>query len=349
MNKQINEKNRFISYKFIDSNGVLRDKVVKGLGWGLKPTWFDGSSFGFRPTHSSDLLLVPDEKTYHYDPIRKRPGVFCSLANPDGSHVMEDFRNVAYHTMNTNDETRGALFGVEPEFFVLDRINKNSLYSNTWVPLGLNSEEELKNVKQGEWYGSLPPTDKLQVVRDLIVENLVASEWVDVESLHHEVAPGQAEVSWSCDDLLRTSDKMMFVKYIVAATCDLLGYRACFDAKPFENLNGSGCHTHQSIPWMKDNQQILMAYAQGLVDHYDDLVKVCCVGPTSSKRLVPGFEAPTKENNGIGFCDRTKTIRIPAAGGRLEYRLPDPSMNPYVALSEMLKYGYDAALRSCGV
>lgn len=333
----------FISYKFVDADGILRDKIVaKTGGKNLKPSWFDGSSFGFRPTHNSDLLLVPDEDTLHFDPIRQMDGVFCFLQNPDGSPVAEDFRTRALEVMSQDEQTKGALFGVEPEFFVLDRIYKDALVSTTWLPYGINSADELSQVKQGKWYGSLPPVDKMQHIRNKIAENLVASKWVEVEALHHEVAPGQAEVAWKCDNLLHTCDKMLFVKYVIEATCDAMKLKVSFEAKPFDNINGNGCHTHQSIPMMAKDPDTLMKYAQGLVDHYDELVAVCCVSKTSSKRLVPGFEAPTKENNGIGFCDRTKTVRLPAAGGRLEYRLPDPSMNPYVALSAMLKFGYES-------
>jgi glutamine synthetase len=108
---------------------------------------------------------------------------------------------------------------------------------------------------------------------------------------------------------------------------------------------------HQSIPLMKvlssegkqdERNKVVELYAQGLVDHYDELLKVCCVGDTSMDRLVPGFEAPTKENNSIGWHDRTKTVRIPGSGERLEYRLPDPEMNSYLAISLMLRFGYEA-------
>jgi glutamine synthetase len=95
-----------------------------------------------------------------------------------------------------------------------------------------------------------------------------------------------------------------------------------------------------------DTDKLLEAYAQGLVDHYDELLAVCCVGKSSHKRLVPGFEAPTKENNGWGWHDRTKTVRIPGAGGRVELRLADPDMNPYVALPLMLKFGYEAVKKN---
>jgi glutamine synthetase len=330
----------FMSYKFVDSKGKLRDKVISteplrkaGKVSRFENTWFDGSSFGFTPTSKSDLLLVPDPSSYHWDPIRKMEGVFCFLNHPDGSTLDGDFRMQALRTQNQDNQTMGALFGVEPEFFLLANAEIN-------VPFGEVEGWTSKGVEQYEYYGSLPPTDKTQHIRDEIVENL-NNAGLNVESCHHEVAPGQAEISWRCDSLLRTADKMLLAKYIISATAVKHGARATFDPKPFEGLNGSGCHVHQSIPAMKDNNEVLEAYAQGLVDHYDDLVKVCNISKNSHRRLVPGFEAPTKENNGFGYCDRTKTIRLPAAGGRLEFRLPDPEMNPYVALSQMLTFGME--------
>lgn len=340
-------KSSFLSYKFVDSKGNLRDKVISPSAksamraTGLEPTWFDGSSFGFTPTSKSDLLLVPQPETMFYDPIRGMDSVFCFLENPDGSSVEGDFRTIALNTESLDSETKGALFGVEPEFFLLSRTSAGSI---DYVPYNERDGWVADGVTQYQWYGALPPIDQTQDIRHAIVENLETTG-IEVESCHHEVAPGQAEISWRCDTLLRTCDKMLLAKYIIHATAaqykDDYGRRvaATFGPKPFENLNGNGCHVHQSIPSMRDDEEVLIAYAQGLVDNYDELHALCNSHVDSSKRLVEGYEAPTKDNNGFGFCDRTKTIRIPAGGGRLEYRLPDPMMNPYAALTRMLQLG----------
>jgi glutamine synthetase len=64
----------------------------------------------------------------------------------------------------------------------------------------------------------------------------------------------------------------------------------------------------------------------------------------SYHRLVPGFEAPV--NLVYSARNRSACIRIPVTGSspkakRVEYRVPDPSSNPYLAFSAMLMAGID--------
>ena len=71
---------------------------------------------------------------------------------------------------------------------------------------------------------------------------------------------------------------------------------------------------------------------------------VALTNPTvnSYKRLTPGFEAPT--NIAWSASNRSAMIRIPArrgVGTRSELRMPDPSCNPYLALSAMMAAGMD--------
>lgn len=66
----------------------------------------------------------------------------------------------------------------------------------------------------------------------------------------------------------------------------------------------------------------------------------------SYKRLVPGHEAPTA----IAWSEKNRSplVRVPAARGdgtRVELRLPDPSCNPYLALTVMLRAGLDGVVQ----
>jgi glutamine synthetase len=64
----------------------------------------------------------------------------------------------------------------------------------------------------------------------------------------------------------------------------------------------------------------------------------------SYHRLVPGFEAPV--NLVYSARNRSACCRIPITGTnpkakRIEFRVPDPSANPYLAFAAMLMAGLD--------
>ena len=64
----------------------------------------------------------------------------------------------------------------------------------------------------------------------------------------------------------------------------------------------------------------------------------------SYHRLVPGYEAPVNLVYSSG--NRSACIRVPITGSnpkakRIEFRIPDPSCNPYLAFSAMLLAGVD--------
>jgi len=79
----------------------------------------------------------------------------------------------------------------------------------------------------------------------------------------------------------------------------------------------------------------LMRHAKGMTAITNPLIN-------SYKRLVPGYEAPVYI--AWSFANRSPLIRIPVARGegtRLELRHPDPSCNPYLAITTMLAAGLD--------
>jgi len=65
----------------------------------------------------------------------------------------------------------------------------------------------------------------------------------------------------------------------------------------------------------------------------------------SYKRLVPHYEAPVYVS--WGFANRSALVRVPLAPGemnkvtRMEYRHPDPSSNPYLTATVLLKAGME--------
>jgi len=85
-------------------------------------------------------------------------------------------------------------------------------------------------------------------------------------------------------------------------------------------------------------------YIGGLLAHAPALLALSAPTTNSYRRLVPGFEAPV--NLVYSTRNRSACIRIPTyfsspAARRIEFRLPDPACNPYLAFAAMLMAGLD--------
>ena len=85
-------------------------------------------------------------------------------------------------------------------------------------------------------------------------------------------------------------------------------------------------------------------YIGGLLKHAPSLLAFTNPTVNCYHRLVPGFEAPV--NLVYSQRNRSACIRIPITGSnpkakRIEFRVPDPSCNPYLAFSAMLMAGLD--------
>jgi len=84
-----------------------------------------------------------------------------------------------------------------------------------------------------------------------------------------------------------------------------------------------------------------------LLKHAPALCAITNPTTNSYHRLVPGFEAPV--NLAYSQRNRSASVRIPMysknpKAKRVEFRVPDPSANPYLALPAMLMAGLDGII-----
>ncbi|MDY6892105.1 MAG: type I glutamate--ammonia ligase, partial [Chloroflexota bacterium] len=200
-----------------------------------------------------------------------------------------------------------------------------------------------------EGYFPVPPTDSMQDIRSemmLILEDI----GVPIECQHHEVATGgQAEIDIRFAPLVTMGDYLLMYKYVIKNVARKHGKTVTFMPKPLFNDNGSGMHTHISI-WKDGNNlfagdryaglsEMAMFAIGGILKHAPSLLAFTNPTTNSYKRLVPGFEAPV--NLAYSSQNRSAAIRIPmystsAKAKRIEFRCPDPSCNPYIAMSAIL-------------
>jgi glutamine synthetase len=89
--------------------------------------------------------------------------------------------------------------------------------------------------------------------------------------------------------------------------------------------------------------QLALNYVGGLLSHGAALLAFTNPSTNSYKRLVPGYEAPV--NLFYAAANRTAAVRVPMYDvkerARVEFRPPDATCNPYLALSAMLMAGLD--------
>jgi len=171
-----------------------------------------------------------------------------------------------------------------------------------------------------------------------------------VESHHHEKASaGQCSIDIRYADLLTAADNVLKYKYVVKNVAHRHKKTATFMPKPLFDEYGSGMHVHTSL-WKNGNNLFsgsgssglseLAEYAiGGILKHARSLCAITNPTTNSYKRMVPGYEAPTR----LAYSQRNRSaaIRIPVYSSRpksrrIEYRLPDGSANPYLAFSAIL-------------
>jgi len=350
----------------VPAHELTEESFEEGFG-------FDGSSIrGFQEIQESDMILVPDVTTAVLDPFRAHPTLIlnCFVKDPvTGEPYTRDPRYVASKAeayLKGTGIADTSYWGPEAEFYIFDSVrfdqNQHSAYHYVDAVEGVwnsGAEEGGNNLgykpRYKEGYFPVPPMDHYQ---DLRSEMALALETagIPVEVQHHEVGTaGQAEIDIRFGTLLQTADRLMLFKYVVKNTA--LKYRktVTFMPKPIFQDNGSGMHTHQSLwtdgePLFYDEagyaglSDLGRWYIGGLLAHASALTAFSNPTTNSYRRLVPGYEAPVNlvysQRNRSAACRIPLYSRSPKAK-RVEYRVPDPSCNPYLAFSAMLMAGID--------
>jgi glutamine synthetase len=372
-----NEGVEFIDVRFVDLPGVWQHFNIPVSQFGedsfTDGLMFDGSSIrGFQAIHESDMKLVPDVKTAFIDPFRKRKTLVMNFSIVDpftDEPYSRDPRTIAAKAeayLASTGIADTAFFAPEAEFYLFDDVKfitnqHESYYSIDSVEAAWNTgrEEEGGNLGYKTRYkgGYFPvsPSDRFADLRDDMVD-VLGQVGLDVERAHHEVGTaGQQEINYRFNTLLHAADDLMKFKYVIRNVAFNAGKTVTFMPKPIFGDNGSGMHSHQSLwqngdPLFYDEKgygglsDIARWYIGGLLKHAPSLLAFTNPSVNSYRRLVPGYEAPV--NLVYSARNRSACIRIPVTGSspkakRVEFRVPDPSANPYLAFSAQLLAGID--------
>lgn len=334
------------------SEDTLQKLLTEGVG-------FDGSSYGFKRVENSDMIMKPDLDTALIDPFREAVTLSCFTrvfnTDDDNTPYQFDLRSMAQNAerlLQKYNIADSSMWGPEFEFYIFSNVEYKSAAEYSFFKI--ESEEDYGH----NGYHIANPLDAYDDFRDEATR-LLLKAGIPVKYHHHEVGNmGQQEIETYFDRLLPTADNILLTKYILYNLAAQKELRLTFMPKPLFQQAGSGLHVHHYLmqneknafyekdAWANMNQTAL-CYIGGILKHAPALSALTNPTTNSYKRLVPGVEAPTAIN--FGQANRASCVRIPRyvkdpLRTRFEYRPPDATANPYLALTAIMMAGLDGVI-----
>ncbi len=299
---------------------------------------FDAASIeGFVRMEESDMFLLPDPETFAIFPWsdgdRPTARLICDICLADGSPFAGCTRTRLKAVLAEAGEM-GFRYrvGAEPEFFLL--------------PLDEYGKPRREVNDRAGYFDQGPVGSGDLARRDMVVA--LDEMGFEVETAHHEAAPGQHEIDFAGADALRAADNIATFRLVVRTMAARHKLHATFMPKPFFGRNGSGLHLHQSLMHGEQDafaqqtglSQDARAFVAGLLAHAGALSAITNPLVNSYKRLVMGYEAPAHISWSEGSLSPLLRVSHTHRGlVQLELRSPDPACNPYLALAVCLKAG----------
>lgn len=311
---------------------------------------FDASAIsGFRDT-LHELYLYPDLNTFDVFPWRPQTGkvarMFCNLAQGDGTPFEGDSRLVLNRVLQ-EAEKMGYYFEImpEPEFFLFHT-------DDDGCPTTITHEDA--------GFFDVAPADLAENVRRDIILTLEEMGF-DIYGSHHELSPAQHEIDFAPGNVAKIADQMQTFKMAVKTIAKKHGLHASFMPKPKAEVNGSGLHLNiycrdrygKNLFCMDGDREQLSDtarhFAAGLLAHAPGITLVTNPLVNSYKRLISGFDAPTKIYWTDILANRSAVVNVPQRRGDqtcIEFRSPDGACNDYLAFALCLAAGLDGVKKN---
>lgn len=232
----------------------------------------------------------------------------------------------------------------------------------TGMQLRSGCEPELTWVGPGLEVAMLPGSaasyrvEYLEVMRPILKQVLRYCHALGFDMVEGDYEdPGQLELNFKYDVPELTADRLVLYRQVCRQVAKEFGVQVTFMAKPASGAMGSGCHHNLSL-WRDDVNlfedgrreihvsEVARHALGGILEHSPGMMSVMASTVNSYKRFWDiGMFAPSHID--WGFDDRTCTVRVPA-NGRIEFKIPDASVNPYLSHTLLLAAIQDGLDRS---
>ena len=284
---------------------------------------------------AAEFTAIPDIESFRVLPWDRSIGsFFCRLYEPDhrpgvaGQPLATDARGNLYraHDAFTKETGLRLKSGCEPEM--------------SWI--GESMEVQVRPGASPAYH-----LGNLELMRPIFKKVMEYSTAMGLDMIEGDYEdPGQLELNWMFDSCELTADRLITYRLICRQVAREHGVIASFMPKPSTGCMGNGCHHNVSL-WRGDENVLAEAGRHelhlteigrhalgGMLQHAPGSMMVMASTVNSYKRFWDtGLFAPTRIN--WGMDNKTCTVRL-SANGRLEYKLPDASVNPYLSHALLL-------------
>ncbi|MEM0438061.1 MAG: glutamine synthetase family protein [Candidatus Micrarchaeia archaeon] len=294
--------------------------------------------------YGEDVVLTPDPSTFAIIPWE--PSTVRLIAS---TNAPNDPRTILGKAQALEQKLKlGFRIGSELDYYLLDsmitdasKFSYGAYFDSRELPVSQYDGEFEKGMRRFQTMnGDIGRAVRLQI------GDYADLTGVEVYSMHHEKGRMQHEVALAPAPLLKAADDFVTIKYLAKNSAMLVGAIASFAPKLMNEEPMSKAHVSISA-WKADDNVFLdmggerlskegTYFMAGLADHARALSAFMLPSTASYKEQV--------------HIDRMRAldgvVKVPKAirgevDKRIEYRLADPSLNPYIAYAALLAAGAD--------
>lgn len=284
------------------------------------PEWnYDGSSTWQADSNkNTEVILKPCYICL--DPLRRLDRsdcylVLCESYDIDGKPIPSNSRYNAKEIFKKNYGLE-PWYGLEQEYFIISKNNCEN--------------------KEGYHYCGITNSIQRQIVNEHL--SCCIKSGLKISGLNAEVTNNQWEFQVGPCTGIESGDQMYIARYLLERIAEKYDCTICYHPKPYENVNGSGCHANFSTTETRNDGGFskILEYMTKLEKRHNEHIQV--YGEDNALRLTGIHETSSMEKFTWGIGTRNTSVRIPNQTnndkcGYFEDRRPASNIDPYKVTS----------------
>lgn len=322
-------------YIWLDGCNNLRSKIKvinleypSSMTLNMLPEWnFDGSSTNQANSDGNTEVILKPVKLYkdkyklisNCSSCKEYLFVLCETYNIDGTPHSTNSRHLAKQIFDAHSDEK-PWFGLEQEYFI---------YTNEYNGI-------CKEHSNGYYCG----ISLSNIQRKIMTEHLnyCVETGLIISGTNAEVSPCQWEFQIGPCKGIESGDQLIMTRFFLERIAEKYNASICYEPKPKENTNGSGCHINLSTSKSrcKNGLDYIYKYIENLSNCHSEMNEY--YGKNNHLRLTGKHETSSFDSFTSGVGTRNTSIRIPNEThknqcGYLEDRRPGANIDPYKATS----------------